>query len=199
MTNKLNITEAVREAQKLMLSFNDPVHNIEHVVRVYDWCMKLAESYPEADKKVLRIAAFWHDVGRKNPSDKIDDHHLKSGQMVKEYLELKISNQDFIEKVVSAVENHTSSSRPKTIEGKILKDADKLAWFSVNAVPDIIEGFKDGLTAKNVNQEIVTRIINKAFITAKSGYHFCLPESKKYSEELKKDLTEALKNINPST
>ena len=39
-------------------------HDLEHSLRVYRNAMILAESYPEADKRIVYLAALLHDVAK---------------------------------------------------------------------------------------------------------------------------------------
>ena len=39
-------------------------HDMDHVMRVYDTCMRLAEGEPGIDLDVLRAAALLHDIAR---------------------------------------------------------------------------------------------------------------------------------------
>jgi len=92
----LNYTEICRDALDIMLSIRDGAHNVEHIVRVYDWSRELAKNYPEADLNVLKVAAYWHDVGRKYESKETDDHNIKSGEQVEKYfLKKKASKSSF--------------------------------------------------------------------------------------------------------
>mgnify|MGYP004630177675 CR=1 FL=1 len=48
--------------------------------------------------------------------------------MLEEELRKRNYNEDFIIKCKKAIENHKWNMRPETVEGLIIKDADKLAW-----------------------------------------------------------------------
>ncbi len=105
-------------------------HNMDHVMRVYNLCSVLAES-EEVDIEVIKAAALLHDIGRaKEDADHSGktDHAILSGEMAIPILkELGFSN-DKIEIIKECITQHRyrSGNKPKTLEAKILFDADKL-------------------------------------------------------------------------
>jgi len=105
-------------------------HSIEHVKRVYSLCLKLAENQ-EVDLGVLRVAALLHDIGGKvelNDLTGNTDHAFVGAEMVSPILK----NLNFSDKEIKHIQDCILSHRyknehePKTIEAKILFDADKL-------------------------------------------------------------------------
>ncbi len=180
--NKLNLTKTCREALRIMLSIPDGTHTVEHVVRVYDWCRKLASFYPKTDLRVLKIAAYWHDVGRKEESKGKDNHNEKGSEMVGKYLAHQGLDSQFIEKIKYAILNHPFRLKPTSIEGKILHDADKLAWIGKHELPDCFESMGEGFENETMNRKIVARALLAQ--TKKNGSrpalynNLLLPESK---------------------
>ena len=192
---KLNVTHACREALKIMLAIPDAVHSVEHVVRVYDWCRRLAKSYPQTDLKVLKISAYWHDVGRSQQSKDKDDHNLKSGQLVEDYLKKRQVDPAFIKEVKYTVENHSFACRPKNIEGKILHDADKLAFTEDFQLLDPFEGFKDGCENETFGKRDFIQAVKILLADKGIDYFYnglLLPEAK----EILKSREEELRKIN---
>ena len=182
--NKLNITKTCREALKVMLELRDGAHNVEHVVRVYDWCRKLAKYYPKCDLKVLKVAAYWHDVGRSCRSKDKDDHAWQSGRMVEEYLSKHQFPDKFIQEVKYTVSHHSFRFRPENIEGKILHDADKLSFIGDHELPDVFDGFSDGFESPLFTRQEMVKFLTFALkdYSAKVSYFyrgFILPEAKK--------------------
>ncbi|MFH1970978.1 MAG: HD domain-containing protein [Patescibacteria group bacterium] len=193
---KLNYTEICRDALKIMLSIKDGAHNVEHVVRVYDFSRELAKNYPEVDLNVLKVAAYWHDVGRKYESKETDDHNIKSGEQVEKYLLEKKASKDFISKVKEAVVNHGFKYVSKSIEGKIIHDADKLAFFSDHAIPDSYESMKEGYETETFNREKVV-IWLKDILNHKDYFYkgLLLKESKEYYKSIEKNLEKILEKV----
>jgi putative nucleotidyltransferase with HDIG domain len=192
----LNITQICRDALKIMLSIKDGAHNVEHVVRVYDWSRELAKNYPEVDLHVLKVAAYWHDVGRKYESKEKDDHNIISGKMIEKYLTRKGSSKDFISKVKEAVINHSFSFKPKSIEGKIIHDADKLAFFPDHTIPDSYDSMKEGYETKSFNRTRLINALQKYLDNIEYLYQgLLLKESKAYYRKVESSFIATLKKM----
>ena len=114
--------------EKLKLCDNDPLHFIGHTIDVIDYAKELLEKIP-ANKEICIIAAYWHDVGR-SIIDK--GHEKQSGRILKEEMIKLDYNKEMIEQCYSAVVNHKRECIPPTIEGKIVRDADKIAYIGKN-------------------------------------------------------------------
>jgi len=193
---RLNYTKICRDALKIMLSIEDGAHNVEHVVRVYDWSRELAKNYPNVDLNVLKVGAYWHDTGRKYESKKNDNHNLISGELVEKYLLKKKAPKEFISKVKEVVVNHSFSFASKTIEGKIVHDADKLAFFSDHAIIDSYESMKEGYETETFNRKKL--IVWLEEILNHKDYFYkglLLKESKKYYKSIEKNLDKILNKV----
>ena len=128
MRNKI---EAIRKfAEKHLASDNDPAHNIEHVMRVYNLAINLAKG-EKIDLDVVKIAVLLHDIGgaqeRKDPSGK-PDHAIESAKLAKPFLIKLDLPENKIEHILDCIISHRyrSEQKPKTLEAKIVFDADKL-------------------------------------------------------------------------
>ena len=118
----LNEKEALRIAGRYFEK-SDPAHGLQHMLRVLNLSTKLALKY-HADVEALRIASIFHDAGKgvcKN------DHEIKSASIAEEFLRRKGYSEVFINKVKNIiVKHHEEPDVLKSIEEKILWDADKL-------------------------------------------------------------------------
>lgn len=106
-------------------------HNLDHVIRVHNLCMLLAEKEDNVDIEVLQISALLHDIARvKESQDKTGniDHAVLGSEMAEIILKDLEFEKDTIEKIKHCITAHRfrSGNEPKTIEAKILFDADKL-------------------------------------------------------------------------
>ena len=104
-------------------------HSIEHIMRVYHLCLKIAESEKNVDLDVLETAALLHDIGReKENRDKTGrvDHAIEGAKMANKIL--KKMNYPKIQEVEHCILAHRKRTEvePETIEAKILFDADKI-------------------------------------------------------------------------
>ena len=132
-------------AKDYMDIIEDPSHNKYHVIDVVDNIKLLMEKLPEEfDREVVVIAGYWHDVGRTKLNA---GHELLSAQMLKSEMEKLGYNEDFINKCYEAVPYHKWNMTPKTIEGYILKDADKLAYIGLGRWQ---ESMKAGLSLDSI-------------------------------------------------
>lgn len=106
-------------------------HTWEHIIRVEHHAIKIAKNYDLVDLKVLKAAVYLHDIGR---GVKEGDHVKKSVILSKKFLKTKKFNIKEIEAICHAVESHDIKNvlNSKTIEAKILFDADKMEIASVN-------------------------------------------------------------------
>ncbi|MDF2880349.1 MAG: hypothetical protein K0R54_906 [Clostridiaceae bacterium] len=106
-------------------------HNLDHVFRVYNLCMLLSKYEKDVNLEVLIPAALLHDIARVRESQdntgKID-HAVLGGEMAVEILKKLNYTEDKIDDIKNCIISHRfrTGNEPKTIEGKILFDADKL-------------------------------------------------------------------------
>jgi len=107
---------------------NDPAHDFEHVMRVYHNAQKITKK-EKANQKLVLAAALLHDIVSYPKSSKRSkfssvDSAKKSKSILKKYT---FSNEE-ISIICDAIEDHSFSQNriPRTIEGKILQDADRL-------------------------------------------------------------------------
>ncbi len=105
-------------------------HDIEHTFRVTDLAKKIAKN-ENADMNVIEIAALLHDIARvKEDSDKSGktDHAVLGAKMAEQILRRFNYPEKTVQNVVHCISTHRfrGNNAPKTIEAKILFDADKL-------------------------------------------------------------------------
>lgn len=111
-----------------------PAHDVGHVIRVYDMCLKLAKHYPSVDLDVLKTAALLHDIARLREDRDGHRHSLKvdhavlGAEMSVEILRKLGYSDERIERVTHCIQAHRfrGGNLPLTLEAKILSDADKL-------------------------------------------------------------------------
>jgi uncharacterized protein len=107
---------------------NDSAHDFEHTMRVYKNAQKICKK-EKANEKLVLSAALLHDIVSYPKSDKRSKiSSTESAKKSKKILE----KLDFTEKEIiiisDAIRDHSFSQNkiPKTIEGEILQDADRL-------------------------------------------------------------------------
>lgn len=97
-------------------------HGYEHTERVVGLCKVIGEELG-ANKDILIPAAILHDIGRS-----LNNHAAKSAAQAREILENNGLYPRVIDEIIHAIEVHSFSGggEAKTLEAKILSDADKL-------------------------------------------------------------------------
>ena len=122
-------TELLKIVEKELSEFTG--HTLDHIERVWKTGMEIAATIPEVNLEVLQIAILMHDIaGMKEEADNSGntDHALLGAEITEKILrELKYP-EPVIKEVKHCVQTHRyrSNFEPKSIEAKILFDADKI-------------------------------------------------------------------------
>jgi len=111
-------------------SENDDLHGFKHVERVFNLCVQIGTAL-NANLLTIKIAALLHDVGRIHEKKNDAKNHAEiSAEMAEKFFQktnfnITINN---IENILHSIRAHSFSNNiePKTLEAKILSDADKL-------------------------------------------------------------------------
>jgi HD superfamily phosphodiesterase len=93
----------------------------DHSLRVAFWCWRLALEM-HADVSTCVAAGLLHDVSH-------FESGVSSAETARNFMKKEMFKREFIDTVAYAIENHIHSGKPKTIETKILEDANKLDEF----------------------------------------------------------------------
>ena len=119
-----DLIDAAKEYTERLFAGNADGHGFDHSMRVYGYAMLIAETEPAADRFIVAISALLHDA---------DDYKLfqtKDNANARYFLESENVDPE-TEKRICEVINAVSFSKnkgkkPKTIEGQIVQDADRL-------------------------------------------------------------------------
>ncbi len=103
-------------------------HDLDHTLRVVKLARRIAKE-ENADSDVVVVAAYLHDIAR--PIERIDpkvDHAKKGAEIARKVLEKFGFPKEKMEMVAQAIEDHRfrNGKIPRTLEGKVLQDADRL-------------------------------------------------------------------------
>ena len=122
--NTLNsLKDEVRELTK-----HDSAHDFEHIMRVYKNAQKICKQEKVNENLVLN-SVLLHDIVSYPKSDKRSKtSSIQSAKKSKKILEKFDFSKEEITIISDAIRDHSFSQNktPKTIEGKILQDADRL-------------------------------------------------------------------------
>jgi len=117
--------------------FNNWKIMYNHSLLVEKFCLELAKKI-KCDNLVLRIGALLHDIGKTYDEDEqtlMDKHEELGYEVSKEFLENLNINNDRLLRI-----KNLFSKEDKTVEKKIIKDADKISFL---ADPVIQEVYKE--------------------------------------------------------
>ena len=113
---------------KIKMKNNDPAHDFEHVMRVYSNAEKLCRT-EKVNKKLVLYSVLLHDIISFPKNDKRSKFaSTKSANFAKKILKKYSFTKDEIHIIMNSIEDHSFSKnkKPKTMEGKIVQDADRL-------------------------------------------------------------------------
>lgn len=167
-----------RLAQKEYAKRNDPFHDFEHARSISRLATFIARQ-EGADLTVCKLAGLLHDLA---PKKRGKLHALKSGRLAKKFLKRLKFDDKFINTIYSAIIYHDGSRShlAKTLEGKIIYEADKLECYGpvgiIREYGDVFRQTKDHYKAlENLLQYL--QKYNRRFFT-KTG--------KRHKKELRK-------------
>ena len=118
----------IEEARNLTTSQDDIVHDLDHITRTVSVSLHLTDVYRHATKEVVELSAWWHDVGRIHGAA---DHEQRSAGMLSERLAKLGFESEFISEFTEAIAFHRWTAQPRSLEGTIIRDADKLDFVSI--------------------------------------------------------------------
>lgn len=108
---------------------DDGAHDINHLNRVWQAAQKLLADYPQADAMVVQAACYLHDLVNlpKNHPDRTQASRM-AAQRACEKMEAAGFPLEKLEGVRHSIAAHSFSAGivPRTIEAKIIQDADRL-------------------------------------------------------------------------
>lgn len=103
-------------------------HNFDHTKRVLKTARKIAHDEKGVDLLVLETACLLHDIGYGPNLSDDGDHALVGAKIAEKYLKSICLDDEKVKAVCHAIRAHRfrTKEKPKTIEAKILFDADKI-------------------------------------------------------------------------
>jgi len=97
---------------------------LRHLSEAEKWAQKILDEKPEADRKIVMLSVWLHDIGQMI-GDRKTDHAINSEIEAKRFLKEEGVDYIIIEKVAHCVRSHRCKDvQPETLEAKILAAAD---------------------------------------------------------------------------
>lgn len=93
----------------------------EHSLRVAFWCWRLALEM-HTDVSICVATGLLHDVSH-------FEHGVSSAETARNFMEKEMFKREFMDAVTYAIDNNAQRGKPKTVETKVLEDANKLDEF----------------------------------------------------------------------
>ena len=155
--NKKILDSAIKYIEDIFQN-NADGHDTEHSIRVYRNSMDISKNYPDCDIMIVSLSALLHDV---------DDHKLfntENNSNARHFLESQHLEQRKIEQICNII-NEVSFSRnrgksPKSIEGKIVQDADRLDAIGAIGIARVFAfGGKSGRTIEKSLQHFQDKLL----------------------------------------
>ena len=125
----MNRTDFDRLHAYMLSQMDDAAHDREHITRVLYNALNIAATEEHVDTDVLIAACLLHDLGRREQfADPAVCHARVGAGKAYRFLRENGFSEDFAARVRDAVRTHRfrADDPPRTIEAKILFDADKL-------------------------------------------------------------------------
>lgn len=106
---------------EMVLSFgSDPYCLLQHLQEAQKWAQYMTKKYPEADKEVIFLAVWLHDIGHYPVPTNID-HAVRGEEVAKQFLKEESYPEDKMENVLHCVRAHRCRDvQPETLEAKII-------------------------------------------------------------------------------
>ena len=125
---KASNIEKLKKLVRKKVGKNDPAHDFEHIMRVYNNAQRLAR-IERVNPRLVLVAALLHDIVSYPKSDpRSKNSSVESAAKAKQILTRYSYTKEEIETISDAIRDHSFSrgAVPKTMVGKILQDADRL-------------------------------------------------------------------------
>ena len=198
------MTEQLIELAKvIIIHTNNFIHGIDHIVRVSDLTIEIAngieENLTEVEKEALKIASYWHDIGRVDMQSYNNEYdHANNSAETLMIVAKRFDMQDnlAIKIAMSAIRNHRRSNGKidnMAIVDKILWDADKLDIFNTRRILRIVNDYKELKNPGDYNLEDSIKFWNSIDEKFSDNFHFKVSKEIFYDEYPK--FKELIKNI----
>jgi HD superfamily phosphodiesterase len=182
---------SIAHAKSLYDGFYDVIHDWQHSERVAVNALLLADELGFEDKDFLELCALWHDAAR---TQGITIGHEEEGALMAQAdLLSRGVSVDEAARAYEAIRHHKGSSNPTSIEGKIIRDADKLDIFTVARwqkcaeagwIEDYVDDLRKAVAAHGKYPDAFT------YDYTKQQFEKRLPEFLSYYDSIKANLPE---------
>ena len=118
------VIESAKKYLETLFTEDYSGHDAEHSLRVYNNALLLADTEPQCNRLIVSLASLLHDVDDAKMFTTENNYNARS------FLKYQNVDDAFIEQICEVINSVSFSKNrgncPKTIEGKIVQDADRL-------------------------------------------------------------------------
>lgn len=126
------LKKSFNKIKKYVLKHTSFQNDRDHINRVLFNALQISEYERNVDSNVLIAAVLLHDIGRTKEDADYSISHAKAGAKIAyRYLIKNGWSEEMAAHVRACIRTHSRKGRPKSIEAKILYDADKLDYSGV--------------------------------------------------------------------
>jgi len=112
-----------------------------HIPEAEKWLDYIFKKYPEADKEILLLSVWLHDIGH-YPIIEGQDHAIISEKIAKDFLEKENYDKEKAKRVLHCIRSHRNRDvKPETLEAKLMCLVDSASHFTY---APYIDAFRDG-------------------------------------------------------
>jgi len=179
-----------QDEARLWYTDADPIHNFDHVLRVYHMAERIG-SVEGADLNIVRAAALLHDAQGSAPGQTNQaraNHHTTSANFALQILSAEGWPADRISAVQHCIAAHryrSGTEKPQTLEAKVIFDADKLDVLgAIGVARTIAYAVLDGQPFYAPPSDLITRTGQKEPGEPHSSYHEYLFKLSKVKDRL---------------
>ncbi len=142
LNSMLALKERISQQIRKEITTESAVHGSDHTFRVLQNCLNIGAK-EKADLEVLTAAALLHDLGKELGYRSLE-HAEKSAVVAEKILREIAFPEDRIGRVMEAIRTHDDDvplSERKSLESRILFDADKIEAFGVIGICRVLMEF----------------------------------------------------------
>ena len=125
----MDIQTYTRLEKYMLMCMGDSTHDKDHIYRVLYAALDIASYETDVDYDVLICACLLHDIGRREQFENPQLCHAVVGsEKAYDFLVSEGFEPEYADKMKACIKTHRfrADSQPKSIEAKILFDADKI-------------------------------------------------------------------------
>ena len=133
----------------------------QHLMEVERFANLLCDKFPEADRDIVGLGVWFHDIGRLRGQD--EGHDVYGAEEAKKVLGDKGFDSEKTDRVYEVCRSHRCKDiKPESLEAKILATADAMSHFTHSFYFRLFQFYKDEKSFEEI-REIVKKKLERDF------------------------------------